>query len=43
MPKRGREEMEQILHRGAKILPNRPELIDMDLDDVLNTLDLLRN
>lgn len=39
MPKSDREEIEQILQRGEEILSNRPELADMELDDVLNALD----
>ncbi len=39
MPKNSREEIEYVLQRGAEILFDRPELANMELEDVLNTLD----
>ena len=39
MLKSNREEIERILQHGADILSGKPELADMDLEEVLNILD----
>lgn len=39
MLKSNREEIERILQHGAEILSSKPELADMDLEEVLNILD----